>query len=183
MASSLFDIEDLTGLILFRPSAHLVEKEFNDFASRAGGREPCKRASAPSNQCAVRMSVALCRAMGKDIFRQYPDSDLHSAKCCDGVEKHRHVGSAQGLFEHLSKNLPFHFRKLNKDGAMAEIADLKGILFFDHIKGFIRKGGSNGDHIDYWDGKKYSNSARGARAAGGSLSLFKRARTIWFCQL
>lgn len=148
---------------------------------------PCRRSRDPGiggpqvrNQCAVRMSVALCRAMGEDIFGPYDMGGLHGARCCAGEDedKHRHITGAQGLFTYLRGTLRFPFRQI---AGADEIRPHKGIVFFDDV--FTRKNGTRGDHIDYWNGRTYTNAATGAGAPSGDLDMFDDAARIWFCQL
>ena len=172
---------------LARPTAHGLAREFRRFgAPGAEGRLPCRRSRDRSvggpmvlNQCAVRMSVALCRSMNDDIFGPY-DGGLHSDQCCAGPVPCRHISSAQTLFRHLQRKLGFAFERL-ATGA-AGISGRKGIVFFDDV--FIRRNGTAGDHIDFWDGRTYTNEATGAGAPTGDLPMFDDARRgVWFCQL
>jgi hypothetical protein len=167
---------------LIRPSAHDVDREFRRFGAIAGGRTPCSRAGerAVRNQCAVRMSVALSRAKGKDILADYGGGALHSANCCEGADAYPHITGAQTLYRHLRDALGFKFTRLT--GGAAGLGMRKGLLFFDDV--FIRDNGTAGDHIDFWDGRTYTNEATGTGAPTGDLPMFDNARRgVWFCQL
>ncbi len=100
-----------------RPSASGLAAEFVKF--RIDGRMPCNRVKSDgkrkiSNQCAVRMSIALSRSIGDDILVNYRDffkrkisSDdlplIHSQDCCAGAEENRypHITGATHLKDYL----------------------------------------------------------------------------------
>jgi len=166
---------------LSRPTSIGLENQFRVFGQPGTPtRYPCKREI--KNQCAVRMSVALCRAMGTDIFGSYPYETLvHSEDCCIDVnsrhEKVRHITSAKSLFNYLRNRLGFGFIEIKAPGI---IQGKKGIIYFE--KCYTRGNGRKGNHIDYWDGNRYTNSAQGINS-GGNLRLFRKAEKVWFCQL
>lgn len=125
------------------------------------GRAPCRRSRDPGvggpkvrNQCAVRMSVALCRSMNADIFGADDD------KC-------RHIASSETLFNYLRETLNFTFEPI---GTNYSLIPQPGIIFFQNISGF-RAG--VGDHFDYWNGRTYFNAVSGTSGPSGNLNLFR----------
>ena len=85
------------------------------------GRAPSRRSRDPGvggpkvrNQCAVRMSVALCRSMNADIFGADDD------KC-------RHIASSETLFNYLRETLNFTFEPI---GTNYSLIPQPGIIFF-----------------------------------------------------
>lgn len=160
------------------PTAKALEREFLAFGRpRSDDRYPCRRSrdigpglSGPrvQHQCAVRMSVALCRSMNVDIFSSYRGGGIHSARCCAGSRQFRHLTRAQNLFDHLENTLLFDFQPC---GGLTELLNIKGIIFFRHCFNT----GNRGSHIDYWNGITYTNSAAGNAAASRGLPLFQNA--------
>ena len=172
---------------LARPTAIGLEREYQRFGPpNSETRAPCRRSRDPGvggpkvrNQCAVRMSVALCRSMNGDIFDAYTEGALHSARCCAGrdADKYRHITSSETLYTYLSGTLNFRFSPAGTDpGSLRH----PGIIFFQNIQGF-RNGA--GDHIDYWNGQTYFNAVTGEGGPSGALTLFNRASRVFFCRL
>ena len=169
---------------LERPTAEGLAQEFVNFGlPHTEGRYPCRRSrdldiGGPriTNQCAVRMSVALCRSMNNDIFGAFTGGNVHSTNCCSGENKFRHITRAQSLFDYLNDTLNFNFQRVGS--SPAELSGRKGILFLRHC---FR--GGRGSHIDYWNGTTYTNSASGNAAASSSLGLFRTSSDIYFCAL
>ena len=202
------------------PTAARLERAFTYFRIDNKGPMPCRRnrdlgISGPRvhNQCAVRMSVALSRSMGRDILDTYTDGEKHSEKCC--TEEHgtpySHITGATPLLEHLESNLGLTFEKYKKIKP-SQLEKRKGIIFFKNcfskylridgkkiplrdedgnIKlnkrnktlGYQRTKNKTGSHIDYWNGVTYTNAARGGSRASKKLKLFKSAEKIYFCEL
>lgn len=148
------------------------------------GRKPCLRGThghhghVVHNQCAVRLGVALSRCLKQSIFDGYLGHDLHSAACCASPNPYPHISSASGIYKHLHRTLQFHFVHIK---AATEIQGKKGILFFEGV--YKRDNGSAGDHIDFWDGRTYTNQATGTGAPRGKLTMFGNAASIRFCEL
>lgn len=126
-----------------------------------------------TNQCAIRMSVAL---MSCDIGFHFDKSKIkhmHSGNhpACGHFFRHAkalrghpvpHNSGAERLFDYL--NTIWSFQKFSKTGSGAKtpeqirdaIADKPGIVFFKDC--FIRKADrTKGDHIDFWDGSHVMN--------------------------
>lgn len=147
---------------------------------------PCTRTGSlrVSNQCAVRMSVALSRNMGTDVLGAFRRGGVHGPRCCagTGAEKVRHITSAENLFTYLRRTLNFPFVRIS--GAN-DTNSRPGIIYFencfhrsrDRRRGITEK---RGDHIDYWNGSAYFNAVTGNNAAPADLDLFDRASAVWF---
>ncbi len=173
---------------LRRPTATGLAAEFAIF--RANGRFPCTRLNSGgdrrvANQCAVRMSIALCRSMGHDILGLYPrgDGNRHSSSCCaprSAIDPHAvtHVTRAVSLKNYLANSLGFRFEVLGSDpSAISETNERKGIIFFLHLDG------GTGSHIDYWNGSIYTNEYSGSSAPTSDLPMFRTAESVSFCEL
>ncbi|MFT4540928.1 MAG: hypothetical protein ACI835_003388 [Planctomycetota bacterium] len=170
---------------IIKPTAKELEAEFDKFRlpEPKGGRMPCSRTGDRKvrNQCAVRMSVALSRAMGIDVLESYKGGNVHSSRCCKGEHGTRHITGATDLLNHLRDALHFKFEKCFINDP-ATVNQQKGIIFF--TKCFSKHDGTIGSHIDYWDGEKYSNKASGSGAANEKLKLFGTSiGDILFCKL
>jgi hypothetical protein len=164
-----------------RPPVMVLEREFEQFGPPGDSRRrPCTRTGGGSvrNQCAVRMSVALSRAMNSDVLGAYRGGNVHSARCCSGENGQRHITGSRQLYNYLRNTLGFEFER-NRAGASG--IPRKGILFF--LRCFNRSNGTRGSHIDYWNGHRYTNSAAGEGGADRNLRLFRRADRVYFCPL
>lgn len=180
-------IDTAIGQSLAKPSALRLGWEYMKFGMPGSeGRAPCRRSRDPGvggpkvrNQCAVRMSVALCRSMNADIFGAYDGGSLHSGHGCAGADddKCRHIASSETLFNYLRETLNFTFEPI---GTNYSLIPQPGIIFFQNISGF-RAG--VGDHIDYWNGRTYFNAVSGTGGPSGNLNLFRRASRVWYCRL
>ena len=166
----------LTRQCLSKPTAQGLEEAFNLFgAPGSSGRAPCRRVR---NNCAVRMCVALSRSMNVDILGAYTGGLVHSGRNCMGEEKFRHIAGSRDLYRYLQTSLGFQFVRLNANG---EPPQGKGILFFSNC--FTRENGTTGSHIDYWNGRTYTNAATGTGGPRGRLRLFDSADRVYFCRL
>jgi len=133
--------------------------------------EPCTRrngSSAFTNQCVIRMGVALTRS-GVDL------SPFRGAFCWHGhgkthplrVEEFKHyIDSRDALFA------PYYAQKYKKQKNGHQVTYRKflgrtGIVVFRNFWG----SGNRGDHIDLWNG---------SRQAHGDLDYFERSQEIWF---
>lgn len=170
----------------FRPSADSLEAEFRIFEGR--GRFPCTRTRGDdtrrvANQCAVRMSVALNRAMGRDILTRYDRTDgcYHSARCCAArdlldPQPTPHVTRAVSL-KHYLANAGYRLVEIEDAAAISGANAKRGIIFF------LELDGGTGSHIDCWNGDSYFNAYSGGRPPRADLPMFRQATRIEFCQL
>lgn len=170
------------------PNASDLRHEYGKFREVNG--KPCNQSI--SNQCAVRMSVALMRCdIGFHFDRtkiEYTHSD-----CGAGAE---HNASASRLFNYL-KTI-WTFQKYSKVGTTAQtagqimmaVSGRSGIIYFEDC--FERSNGTAGDHIDYWNGSCVMNdllnyNGPGEREPEDNLRsnrwFRKAARNIWFLGL
>jgi hypothetical protein len=150
--------------------------------------QPCK--AGVTNQCAVRMSIALARSgFGLESFQ--PRSRVHAGVKCQ-TEGVPHVLGANELASFLSKTLfqPEVYspsgKKAGCGSAYERVAGRTGILYFNNC--FTRSGDKtkSGDHIDLFDGSKYYNQILHPRAGGNESSignLFAASDRVWFWQL
>lgn len=172
-----------------RPPAIHLSREFENFGGPGNdGRFPCRRDRDPGlrgnrvvNQCGVRMSVAICRAINQDIFDNFTGRNLHSTRCCAGetANKYRHLARAQDLYDYLNNGLGYNFVESTRNPS--DLIESPGIIFFENC--FPNERGGVGSHIDYWNGDTYTNSAAGNARADVGLGLFQDADAIFFCRL
>ncbi len=122
---------------------------------------PCDRATF-TNQCAIRMSVALAGA-GVDL------SSFRGARCYPGMgHGGSHVLRAQELADWIVLR-PGIFGRVGKRKAVtfADYANRPGIVF-------VQNGWGATDHIDIWDGTAMK---------GGSPDYFALGKAVWFWPL
>lgn len=169
-----------------RPQYALLRRGYE--AYRANSR-PCQRGA--TNQCAVRMSIALGRAgIGLETFT--PRERVHSGSGSCQTDGMSHVLGALELANFLSRALgtPTKVNPARRGGgcgnAFGQISGRTGIVYFNNC--FTREGSSvrTGDHIDLFNGTQYYNQiihpqAGGDETTGGSL--FGRADQVWFWRL
>jgi hypothetical protein len=168
------------------PQYRLMERAYNDY--RANSR-PCQRGA--TNQCAVRMSIALYRAgFGLESF---PRRDrVHSGNGNCETNGAAHVLGALELARFLREALgdPQTFSPARRGrgcaAAFNEIRPAHGIVYFNNC--FRREGEATaqGDHIDLFNGAQYFNQILRPRAAGDETTggdLFGRADGVWFWPL
>lgn len=171
------------------PTATALLREYRRFRDVQG--LPCGQDI--TNQCAVRMSVALMRADIGFYFDRTRIRYTHSAsnrRCGTGAA---HNASASRLIEYLRGIWTFErFRKTGGNAMTAEqiertISGRPGIIYFEDC--FRRNDGSAGDHIDFWDGSRVMNdrlnyNGPGERDAGDGPSSSRWFRNIprqlWF---
>jgi hypothetical protein len=176
---------------LYRPGAAGLEAEYDVF--RRQGRFPCTRHRPDgdrrvANQCAVRMSIALSRAMNYDVMGRYRnayphDGNYHSADCCAArgaleAQAVPHVTRAVSLKGYLANTLGFNFQVIGADPSVISGPNMKrGIIFF------LELDRGSGSHIDYWNGREYFNEYAGGASPSPRLPMFARAREVSFCAL
>lgn len=139
------------------PSAAVLLREYRRFREVNG--LPCGQGI--TNQCAIRMSVALMRSDIGFHFDRTRIRYTHTAsnrRCGTGVA---HNASASRLIGYL-RGL-WNFQRYSKAGTNAltavqierALAGRPGIIYFEDC--FQRSDGSAGDHIDFWDGSRVMN--------------------------
>ncbi len=178
--------EPFVSMCVIRPQYGLLERAYEAYRTNS---TPCRRGI--TNQCAIRMSIALGRAgFGLEGFPRRERVHSGNGRCdTDGMS---HVAGANELAVWLRSALgtPQVFRPESPRGGCAQayssIRDHTGIVYFNNC--FTREGSSvqSGDHIDLFNGTQYYNeiihpSAGGDETTGGSL--FGRADEVWFWEL
>ncbi len=171
------------------PTASVLLREYRRFRDVQG--LPCGQGI--TNQCAVRMSVALMRADIGFYFDRTRIRYTHSAsnrRCGTGVA---HNTSASRLIEYLRGIWTFQRYSKHGSGAMTAeqiertLSGRPGIIYFEDC--FQRSNGTAGDHIDFWDGSRVMNdrlnyNGPGEREAGegpSSSRWFRNIRrNLWF---
>jgi hypothetical protein len=147
-----------------------------------------------TNQCAIRMSIALGRCgFSLDGFPEPRRVHGTSLRKCPLDEPH--IVGATELMKFLigSFGLTEKYDGHQMKKAYESLSGRKGILYFDNL------GGRKGDHIDLFDGAAIYNEIRDYRdwghEGGGSVTdvanrgkftrarYFERARFIQFIQL
>lgn len=172
---------DLAHMCVVKPSFHLMNLAYTDYKI---DNAPCK--AGVTNQCAVRMSVALKRC-GFDLGAFKNQKRIHKSRrsCSLSVP---HVLGARELAQYLSQmwGVPERFKGKAVNSAPDVLKGRKGVIYFDNC--FIRKGSTKktGDHIDLWTGETYYNEvikvSAGGRAKVGT-PLFGESREVWFFPL
>jgi|GEM_PF-3262958 len=172
------------------PTATVLLREYRRFRDVQG--MPCGQETI-TNQCAIRMSVALMRA---DIGFHFDRSKIkytHSStnrRCGTGVAHNasasRLIGYLRGIwtFQRYSKAGP---GSMTAEQIQNALSGRPGIIYFEDC--FERKDGTSGDHIDFWDGSRVMNdrlnyNGPGEREAGegpNSRRWFRNIRrNLWF---
>jgi Type VI secretion system (T6SS), amidase effector protein 4 len=169
-----------------RPQYALLQRAYEAYRANS---LPCQRGV--TNQCAVRMSIALGRAgFGLESFT--PRARVHSGERGCNTGGMEHVLGAQELANFLSSALgaPVKVRAQRSGGgcahALGQIRGQTGILYFNNC--FTRAGSSvqTGDHIDLFNGSQYYNQIIHPRAGGNETTggeLFGRADQVWFWRI
>jgi Type VI secretion system (T6SS), amidase effector protein 4 len=143
-------------------------------------RQPCKN-PAITNQCAVRMSLALARnGFTFDDFNN--QSRIHQGRSTCQLGDEPHLVGADELHRYLMQTWDAGQRGTGRE-IQSRIAGLPGIIYFNNC--FERRAGGpqTGDHIDLWNGSQIYNqildvSAGGSTSAG--TNLFSRADFVRF---
>ena len=168
----------LVNMCVVKPSYALMQRAYDDYRIDSA---PCK--SGVTNQCAVRMSVALLRCgFSLDAFQ--PQARVHRNRpvCQLSVP---HVLGAQELASYLRQmwGVPEQFRGAALASAQTSLQGRRGVIYFNNCFRRERGGPMVGDHIDLWTGTQYYNQiihiGAGGDARAGS-SLFDRADAVWF---
>lgn len=165
------------------PTASALLSEYRRFREVNG--LPCGQNI--TNQCAVRMSVALMRCDIGFHFDRTRIRYTHTAsnrRCGTGVA---HNTSASRLIAYLQRF--WSFQRYSKSGSNAltaaqiqqAISGRPGIIYFEDC--FRRTDGTSGDHIDFWDGSRVMNdrldfNGPGEREAGEGPSSSRWFRNI-----
>lgn len=146
---------------------------------------PCK--AGVTNQCAVRMSIAMVRS-GLDFLGFANQRRVHRGRrsCRITIP---HVLGANELARYLTQILgqPRRFSRAQAEGAQQTLSGQRGVIYFDNC--FTRRGQTRkvGDHIDLWTGSQYYNQIIRVGAggdAGAEARLFRLADGgVWFWPL
>lgn len=179
-----------TGTVSLPTSAQMLE-QYRRFRDVRG--KPCQRDI--TNQCAIRMSVALMRCDIGFHFEGRIEYTHRGGGSC-GVETPHNAG-AQRLFDHMRTFWSFTDYRKGRNGLTADeihqrVSGRPGIVFFKDC--FTRAGSTKkvGDHIDYWDGSHTMNdllnyNGPGERAADAGVDWGRwfemSARDVYFLPL
>ena len=164
-----------------RPSWRLMERGYEDFKA---DRFPCK--AGVTNQCAVRMSVALGRA-GFDLEGFSPPQRVHRNRP-ECQLSWPHVLGAEELMRFLEEALSLPRPETLQAGRggvrRGTLSGRRGIIYFNNCFAREAGGAQTGDHIDLWNGTNYYNEIFGGGATGADVGpLFDRCNWIRFFPL
>jgi hypothetical protein len=171
----------LADVCVIKPSYALMRRAYDDYRTDSA---PCK--AGVTNQCAVRMSVALLRCgFSLDAFR--PQNRVHRNRSACRLDV-PHVLGAQELANYLRQiwGPPEQFRGRTLHNAQTSLQNRRGIIYFNNCFRRARGGPMVGDHIDLWTGTQYYNQIIHVGAGGDAragASLFTRADAVWFFPL
>ncbi len=171
----------LSDVCVVKPSYQIMEMAYEDYKVDSA---PCK--AGVTNQCAVRMSVALERS-GFSLNAFDPARRVHRgrSRCLLSIQ---HVLGANELARYLKTiwGEPEKFRGRSKNTAKESLAGRQGVIYFNNCFRRAGQASKRGDHIDLWSGKKYYNQIIRVGAGGDADSearLFGRSDTVWFFPL
>jgi hypothetical protein len=175
--------EPFIQMCVARPQYALLQRGYEAYRSNAS---PCRGGA--TNQCAVRMSIALGRAgFGLESFA--PSNRVHSGGTRCGTDNMRHVLGAEELanFLTLSLGAPLTVRPRPRHSGCAHAIDQirgqTGIVYFNNCFERAGSGIRQGDHIDLFNGQQYYNQILHPRAGGTESTvgnLFGAADQIRF---
>ena len=180
------------------PSAARLRQEYNRFISSGGAPCNATRSTASggttgiTNQCAIRLSIALGRADIGFHMRAAAHVRLlvHRAgsQNCGGHIEVPHDARAQRIYDHISSFWNFTTYRINAQQSGADVyntvSGTPGIVFFDDIGTATATAG--GDHIDFFNGTRIMNdelnySAPGEPRGRNANTTFAATRTaIYF---
>ncbi len=174
--------ESLVNYCAVRPGYLHMQRAYEDYRIDSA---PCK--GGVTNQCAVRMSVALERC-GFSLSAFTPPNRVHRGRrsCAMDVP---HVLGANELARYLERlwGGPERFRGEAGHKAATSLNNRHGIIYFNNC---FRRNSTDttmrGDHIDLWNGSQYYNQIIHVGAggdAGAGAGLFGRADQVWFFPL
>jgi hypothetical protein len=168
----------LTNMCVVKPLYTQMQRAYDDYRLDSA---PCK--AGVTNQCAVRMSVALERCgFSLDAFQ--PQNRVHrNRRSCQLTVPH--VLGAEELASYLRQMWggPEQFRGGTLQNAQTSLQFRRGIIYFNNC---FRRGSGGpmvGDHIDLWTGTQYYNQIIHVGAGGDAragTSLFDRADAVSF---
>lgn len=172
---------NLADVCVVQPAYQLMEMAYEDYRIDSA---PCK--AGVTNQCAVRMSVALERC-GFSLNAFDPARRVHRgrSRCVLSIQ---HVLGANELAKYLKRiwGDPIKFRGRSKDTAQESLAGRKGVIYFNNCFRRAGQASKRGDHIDLWNGEKYYNQIINVGAGGDAnpeARLFGRSNAVWFFPL
>ena len=165
-----------------RPSYNLMQSRYEQYRLDSA---PCK-SPAITNQCAVRMSLALYR--NGFTFEGFPHQRrIHSGRESCRLGDEPHIVGADELHRYLVQ-VWGNGQRIHGRSARSEIAGTKGIIYFNNC--FHRStdpdGENRGDHIDLWNGDNYYNELLRVSAGGSARvgsDLFEAASFVRFFAL
>ena len=146
---------------------------------------PCKSPSI-TNQCAVRMSLALVRN-GFSLSSFANQRRIHTGRASCQLGSEPHIVGADELHRYLVQ-VWGNGERGHGAGFRSEIAGEKGMLYFNNCfhRGTDPDGENRGDHIDLWDGTNYYNELLHVSAGGSArpgTNLFRAAGYVRFFAL
>ena len=143
---------------------------------------PCKSPGI-SNQCAVRMSLALVR--NGFSLDEFPNQRrIHSGRSACQLGEEPHVVGADELHRFLLQVWDTGERGTGSE-FRARLAGNRGVIYFNNCfhRSSDPEGESRGDHIDLWDGEHYYNQLLRVSAGGTArvgTDLFAAASFVRF---
>jgi hypothetical protein len=143
---------------------------------------PCKSPGI-SNQCAVRMSLALVRnGFSLDDFPNQRRVHQGRTRCALGDDAH--VVGADELHRYLSQVWDTGLRGEGTE-FRSQLIGNRGVIYFNNCfhRSSDPEGESRGDHIDLWDGEHYYNQLLRVSAGGTArvgTDLFAAASFVRF---
>lgn len=175
------DWNSLVNACYIKPSYELMKRAYEDYRVDSA---PCK--AGITNQCAVRMSVALERCgFSLDAFDPHRRVHRGRSSCHLSVQ---HVVGANELARYLSRiwGEPEKWRGDGVNSAAGELAGRTGIIYFNNCFQRAGQASRRGDHIDLWNGTTYYNQLIHVAAGGDARAgtpLFGRSDEVWFFPL
>lgn len=149
---------------------------------RGANRRPCKNPSI-TNQCAVRMSLALYRS--GFTFEDFPNQRrIHQGRTACQLGDEPHLVGANELHSYLLQVWEPGLRGTGSS-IVSQIQGQLGILYFNNCfhRSSDPEGTNRGDHIDLWNGSQIYNDVLSVGDDGRTSNLFSRADFVRFFRL
>lgn len=163
-----------------RVDFNLMQASYEGY--RLGDPAPCKSPGI-SNQCAVRLSLALVR--NGFSLESFPNQRrIHNGRSRCSLGSDQHIVGADELHRYLTQVWDMGVRG-SGESIRSQIGTLRGIVYFNNCfhRSTDPEGESRGDHIDLWNGTNYYNQLLGIAAGGtarAGTDLFAAASFVRF---